>query len=101
MTYLESLSFVDKSGFGIYGHSRGGTVALMTAASGDKRVRSVVSTSAPTDHYKSLLEKERPAAPYPDPLRTRGVPAAEDPAYYRFVPASHHADRMKDVCGFS
>jgi dipeptidyl aminopeptidase/acylaminoacyl peptidase len=97
MTYLESLPFVEKSRFGIYGHSRGGAAALMTAASGDKRVRSVVSASAPTDHFKSLAEKEPSAAHYPDRMRTRGVPPAEDPAYYRSVSAIYHANQMRDV----
>jgi dipeptidyl aminopeptidase/acylaminoacyl peptidase len=97
ITHLESLSFVDKSRIGIYGHSRGGAAALMTAASGDKRVRSVVSASAPTDHFKSLAEKEPSAAHYPDRMRTRGVPPAEDPAYYRSVSAIYHANRMRDV----
>lgn len=97
MTYLESLPFIDKSRFGIYGHSRGGAAALMTAASGDKRVKSVVSASAPTDHFKSLAEKEPSAAHYPDRMRTRGVPPAEDPAYYRSVSAIYHANQMRDV----
>ncbi len=97
MTYLESLSFVDKGRMGIYGHSRGGAAALMTAASGDKRLKSVVSASAPTDHFKSLAEKQPSAAHYPDRMRTRGVPAEEDPAYYRSVSAIYHASKMRDV----
>ncbi len=97
MTYLESLPFVDKGRIGIYGHSRGGAAALMTAASGDKRLKSVVSASAPTDHFKSLAEKQPSAAHYPDRMRTRGVPAEEDPAYYRSVSAIYHANRMRDV----
>ena len=97
MTYLESLPFVDKGRMGIYGHSRGGAAALMTAASGDKRLKSVVSASAPTDHFKSLAEKQPSAAHYPDRMRTRGVPAEEDPAYYRSVSAIYHANRMRDV----
>ena len=97
MTYLESLSFVDKARMGIYGHSRGGAAALMTAVSGDKRLKSVVSASAPTDHFKSLAEKQPSAAHYPDRMRTRGVPAEEDPAYYRSVSAIYNANKMRDV----
>jgi dipeptidyl aminopeptidase/acylaminoacyl peptidase len=97
MTYLQSLSFVDRGRIGIYGHSRGGAAALMTAASGDKRLKSVVSASAPTDHFKSLAEKQPSAAHYPDRMRTRGVPAEEDPAYYRSVSAIYHANQMRDV----
>ena len=97
MTYLESLSFVDKARIGIYGHSRGGAAALMTAASGDKRVKSVVSASAPTDHFKSLAEKEPSAAHYPDRMRTRGVPSKEDPEYYRSISPIYHANKMRDV----
>ena len=97
MTYLESLQFVDKSQIGLYGHSRGGAAALMTAASGDKRVRSVVSASAPTDHFKSLAEKQPSAAHYPDRMRTRGVPPEEDPEYYRSISPIYHANQMRDV----
>jgi dipeptidyl aminopeptidase/acylaminoacyl peptidase len=97
INYLETLSFVDKARIGIYGHSRGGAAALMTAASGDKRVKSVVSASAPTDHFKSVAEKEPSAAHYPDRMRTRGVPPDEDPAYYRSVSAIYNANKMRDV----
>ncbi len=97
ISYLETLSFVDKARIGIYGHSRGGAAALMTAASGDKRVKSVVAASAPTDHFKSVAEKEPSAAHYPDRMRTRGVPPDEDPAYYRSVSAIYNANKMRDV----
>ena len=80
-----------------FGHSRGGMAALMTAASGDKRVRSVVSTSAPTDHFKSVEEKKFSAAHYPDRMRTRGTPPDEDPEYYRSISAIYHASKMRDV----
>src|SRR5262245_52763305 len=43
ITHLEGLAYVDPARIGIFGHSRGGMAALMTAASGDKRVKSVVS----------------------------------------------------------
>jgi dipeptidyl aminopeptidase/acylaminoacyl peptidase len=97
MNYLETLPFVDKARLGLYGHSRGGAAALMTVASGDKRIKGVVSASAPTDHFKSLAEKEPSAAHYPDRMRTRGVPPAEDPAYYRSVSAIYNANQMRDV----
>ncbi len=97
ITYLETLSYVDKSRIGIFGHSRGGAAALMSAASGDKRIKSVVSASAPTDQVKSLAEKQLSAAHYPDRMRTRGVPPEEDPVYYRSVSPIYHADQMRDV----
>ncbi len=97
MSYLESLPFADKSRIGIFGHSRGGAAALMTVASGDKRVKSVVSASAPTDHFKSLAEKQPSAAHYPDRMRTRGVPSEEDPEYYRSISPIYHANKMRDV----
>jgi fermentation-respiration switch protein FrsA (DUF1100 family) len=75
----------------------GGMAALMTAASGDKRVRSVVSTSAPTDQFKSVEEKKFSAAHYPDRMRTRGTPPDEDPEYYRSISAIYHASKMRDV----
>jgi len=97
ITYLETLSYVDKSRIGVFGHSRGGAAALMTAASGDKRIKSVVSASAPTDQFKSLAEKQLSAAHYPDRLRTRGLPPEEDPAYYRSASPIYHADKMREV----
>ena len=97
ITHLESLAYVDPARIGIFGHSRGGMAALMTAASGDKRVRSVVSTSAPTDHFKSVEEKKFSAAHYPDRMRTRGTPPDEDPEYYRSISAIYHASKMRDV----
>jgi dipeptidyl aminopeptidase/acylaminoacyl peptidase len=95
--YLETLSYVDKTRIGVYGHSRGGAAALMTAASGDSRVKSVVAASAPTDQAKSLAEKKLSAAHYPDRLRTRGVPPEEDPVYYREASPIYNADKMRDV----
>ena len=97
ITYLESLPYVDKARIGVYGHSRGGAAALMTAASGDKRVKSVVAASAPTDQAKSLAEKKLSAAHYPDRMRTRGVPPEEDPVYYREASPIYNADKMRDV----
>ncbi len=97
ITHLESLPYVDRSRIGIYGHSRGGMAALMSAASGDKRIKSVVSASAPTDHFKSVEEKKASAAHYPDRMRTRIVPPDEDPEYYRSISAIYHADKMRDV----
>ena len=74
ITYLETVPYIDPSRIGIFGHSRGGMAALMTAASGDKRVRTVVAASAPTDHFKSVEEKKFSAAHYPDRMRTREKP---------------------------
>ena len=97
MNYLESLSFVDKSRIGLYGHSRGGMAALMSVASGDKRIKSVVSTSAPTDHFKSVAEHKLSAAHYPDRMRTRGTPPEEDPVYYRSISPIYNVDKMREV----
>jgi dipeptidyl aminopeptidase/acylaminoacyl peptidase len=97
ITHLEGLGYVDPARIGVFGHSRGGMAALMTAASGDKRVKSVVSTSAPTDHFKSVEEKKFSAAHYPDRMRTRGGPTDEDPEYYRSISAIYHASKMRDV----
>lgn len=97
ITYLESLPYVDRSRIGIFGHSRGGMAALMSVASGDKRIKSVVSASAPTDHFKSVAEKEPSAAHYPDRMRTRGGPPDEDPEYYRSISAIYNASKMRDV----
>ncbi|MBI4524265.1 MAG: prolyl oligopeptidase family serine peptidase [Deltaproteobacteria bacterium] len=97
ITYLESLSYVDRSRIGIYGHSRGGMAALMSAASGDRRIKSVVSASAPTDHFKSVEERKASAAHYPDRMGTRGKPPDEDPEYYRSISAIYHASKMRDV----
>jgi dipeptidyl-peptidase-4 len=97
ITHLEGLGYVDPARIGVFGHSRGGMAALMTAASGDKRVKSVVSTSAPTDHFKSVEEKKFSAAHYPDRMRTRGGPPDEDPEYYRSISAIYHASKMRDV----
>jgi dipeptidyl aminopeptidase/acylaminoacyl peptidase len=71
--------------------------ALMTAASGDKRVRTVVAASAPTDHFKSVEEKKFSAAHYPDRMRSREKPPDEDPQYYRSISAIYHASEMRDV----
>lgn len=97
ITYLESLPYVDRARIGIFGHSRGGMAALMSAASGDKRIKSVVSASAPTDHFKSVEEKKLSAAHYPDRMRTRGTPPDEDPEYYRSISPIYHAGQMRDV----
>ena len=97
ITHLEGLPYVDPSRIGIFGHSRGGMAALMTAASGDKRVRTVVSASAPTDHFKSVEEKKFSAAHYPDRMRTRGKPPDEDPEYYRSISAIYHASAMREI----
>ena len=97
ITYLETVPYIDPSRIGIFGHSRGGMAALMTAASGDKRVRSVVAASAPTDHFKSVEEKKFSAAHYPDRMRTREKPPDEDPDYYRSISAIYHASKMREV----
>lgn len=97
MTYLESFSFVDKSRMGLYGHSRGGMAALMSVASGDKRIKSVVSASAPTDHFKSVAEHKLSVAHYPDRMRTRGTPPEEDPVYYRSISPIYNVDKMREV----
>ncbi len=97
VTYLESLPYVDRNRIGIFGHSRGGMAALMSAASGDKRIKSVVSASAPTDHFKSVAEKQFSAAHYPDRMRTRGTPPDEDPEYYRSISPIYHANQMRDL----
>lgn len=97
ITYLESLPYVNRARIGIFGHSRGGMAALMSAASGDKRIKAVVSASAPTDHFKSVAEHSLSAAHYPDRMRTRGTPPDEDPEYYRSISAIYHAGQMKDV----
>jgi dipeptidyl aminopeptidase/acylaminoacyl peptidase len=97
ITYLETVPYIDPSRIGIFGHSRGGMAALMTAASGDKRVRTVVAASAPTDHFKSVEEKKFSAAHYPDRMRTREKPPDEDPDYYRSISAIYHASKMREV----
>jgi dipeptidyl aminopeptidase/acylaminoacyl peptidase len=97
ITHLETVSYIDPSRIGIFGHSRGGMAALMTAASGDKRVRTVVSASAPTDHFKSVEEKKFSAAHYPDRMRTREKPPDEDPEYYRSISAIYHASKMREI----
>jgi dipeptidyl aminopeptidase/acylaminoacyl peptidase len=97
ITHLESLPYVDRSRIGLYGHSRGGMAALMTVASGDQRVRSVVSSSAPTDHFKSVEAHRASAAHYPDRMRTRGGPPEEDPEYYRSISPIYNAHRMAHV----
>jgi dipeptidyl aminopeptidase/acylaminoacyl peptidase len=97
ITHLETLPYVDPARIGIFGHSRGGMAALMTAASGDKRVRTVVSASAPTDHFKSVEEKKFSAAHYPDRMRTREKPPDEDPEYYRSISAIYHASKMRET----
>jgi len=97
ITHLETVPYIDPSRIGIFGHSRGGMAALMTAASGDKRVRSVVAASAPTDHFKSVEEKKFSAAHYPDRMRTREKPPDEDPDYYRSISAIYHASKMREV----
>jgi dipeptidyl aminopeptidase/acylaminoacyl peptidase len=97
ITYLESLPYVDRSRIGIFGHSRGGMAALMSVASGDKRIKSVVSASAPTDHFKSVAEHKLSVAHYPDRMRTRGGPPEEDPVYYRSISPIFNADKMRDV----
>src|SRR5438094_7605938 len=97
MTYLESLPFVDKARLGLYGHSRGGMAALMSVASGDKRIKSVISASAPTDHFKSVAEHKLSVAHYPDRMRTRGTSPEEDPVYYRSISPIYNADKMREV----
>jgi dipeptidyl aminopeptidase/acylaminoacyl peptidase len=97
ITYLETVPYIDPSRIGIFGHSRGGMAALMTAASGDKRVRTVVAASAPTDHFKSVEEKKFSAAHYPDRMRTREKPPDEDPDYYRSISAIYHASKMREI----
>jgi dipeptidyl aminopeptidase/acylaminoacyl peptidase len=97
INYLETLPYVDKARIGIFGHSRGGAAALMTVATGDKRIKSVVAASAPTDQAKSVAEKKLSAAHYPDRMRTRGVPPEEDPVYYREASPIYNADKMRDV----
>jgi len=97
ITYLETVPYIDPSRIGIIGHSRGGMAALMTAASGDKRVRTVVAASAPTDHFKSVEEKKFSAAHYPDRMRTREKPPDEDPDYYRSISAIYHASKMREI----
>ncbi len=97
ITYLETVPYIEPSRIGIFGHSRGGMAALMTAASGDKRVRTVVAASAPTDHFKSVEEKKFSAAHYPDRMRTREKPPDEDPDYYRSISAIYHASKMREV----
>ena len=97
ITYLETVPYIDPSRIGIFGHSRGGMAALMTAASGDKRVRTVVSASAPTDHFKSVEEKKFSAAHYPDRMRTREKPPDEDPDYYRSISAIYHASKIREI----
>ena len=97
ITYLETVPYIDPSRIGIFGHSRGGMAALMTAASGDKRVRTVVAASAPTDHFKSVEEKKFSAVHYPDRMRTREKPPDEDPDYYRSISAIYHASKMREV----
>jgi dipeptidyl aminopeptidase/acylaminoacyl peptidase len=97
ITYLETVPYIDPSRIGIFGHSRGGMAALMTAASGDKRVRTVVAASAPTDHFKSVEEKKFSAVHYPDRMRTREKPPDEDPDYYRSISAIYHASKMREI----
>lgn len=97
ITHLESLPYVDRARIGLYGHSRGGMAALMTVASGDQRVKSVVSSSAPTDHFKSVEAHRASAAHYPDRMRTRGRPPEEDPEYYRSISPIYNAHRMAHV----
>jgi len=97
ITYLETVPYIEPSRIGIFGHSRGGMAALMTAASGDKRVRTVVAASAPTDHFKSVEEKKFSAAHYPDRMRTREKPPDEAPDYYRSISAIYHASKMREV----
>jgi dipeptidyl aminopeptidase/acylaminoacyl peptidase len=71
--------------------------ALLAAASGDKRIKSVVAASASTDHVKNIDEKKGSAIHYPDRMRTRGTPPEEDPAYYRSISAIYNAHKMADM----
>jgi dipeptidyl aminopeptidase/acylaminoacyl peptidase len=97
ISYLEALSYVDRTRIGIYGHSRGGMAALMAAASGDTRIRSIAAASASTDHFKNLEEKKGSAVHFPDRMRTRGKPPEEDPEYYRAISPIYNAHKMADV----
>jgi dipeptidyl aminopeptidase/acylaminoacyl peptidase len=97
VSYLEPLPYVDRSRIGIYGHSRGGMAALMSAASGDRRVKSIIAASASTDHFKNIEEKRGSAVHYPDRMRTRGKPPEEDPDYYRAISPIYNAHKMANV----
>lgn len=97
ISHLESFPNVAKSRFGLFGHSRGGAAALLSVASGDKRIRSAVCASAPSDHFKRVEETKASPANYVDRMRTRGIPPEEDPGYYRSISPIYNAHRMKDV----
>jgi dipeptidyl aminopeptidase/acylaminoacyl peptidase len=93
-TWLADQGLVRDGWLGVVGHSRGGAVALLSAAH-DARFRAVAALSPLTDNVR-YMRALRDYAPlrYAELLAGRQATPDEDPTYYRAISALEHVDAL-------
>ena len=96
-TWLVQQGLVRDDWLAVAGFSRGGAVALLSAAR-DARFRAVAALSPLTDNVRYMCAlREYAPRHYAMLLEGRRAAPEEDPEYYRAISAIHHVDALLRV----